>query len=729
MNARASAPFLSVLLWLTAVTGCGITDAPPPDPDRFINMSVVGGGEQVGLPNSQLSDPIQVRLISNVTDEPIRGREVTFSASAASGLVFTPARAVTDTNGIARTQVRLGTAIGRHTVQVDFDGNPGSPASTTVETALQPVIAQVTPSAATAGGQVVITGENFSATAALNDVVIDGTLAQVVSATSTRIEARLSNCIPTRTASLTIRRGALQSTPVQISVTASAGAPVDPVRGQVLAINDANGLGCVRLAPQQSATAEYLVITHHAANTGTKSVPIRLAGLAHGTGGTVAQLKPVVMTSDLPVPADAVSSFRQQMHERGAEIVRRMRSRPQMNEQAVTATTVPVVGEKRNFRVFVARQPAATITAQARAVGRYIAIFEDTTAAGSISQANIESVLALLEDPIYTTDIAVFGGVSDLDRNERVIVLLTPGVNRLTGANETSFINGYFDYCDLVDVNECPDTNRSEIMYSVVPDPTGRWGLKHTEQNIVRLLPPLIAHELEHLIHFNQRALVGGIRTHEDLWLSEAMAHFAEDTVAGVFRARGLAAEADGFLRENLVRATFFLRSPDKTSLVASSGQGSLEERGAGWLFVKYLHHRLGASVLRRLVTSPETGARSVTSVANTSWMTLLRDWSVALYASSDPALADVTFPREQSLGGFDLRAALATVSSSGFPLQPTPLNGNGFSVEWQLAPSSTTFSKLSIAPGAAVNLIVSGARGGAFDTSAQPQMLLLRIR
>jgi hypothetical protein len=728
MNARATGRFLSVLLWLLFVTGCGITDAPPPDPDRFINMSVVAGGEQVGLPNSQLTDPLQIRLISNVTDEPIRGREVHFSASAASGIVFTPARAVTDTNGIARTQVRLGSAVGRHTVQVNFDGNPGAPTSTTIETALLPVVAQVTPSATTAGGQVVITGENFSPTAALNDVVIDGTLAQVISATSTRIDARLSNCIPTRTASLTIQRGALQSAPVQISVTASAGATVDPVRGQVLTVNDANGLGCVRIAPQQSA-AEYLVITHQGASTGTKSVPLRLTGLAHGSGGTVAQLKPVVVPADFPVVPDAVSTFRQQMHERGAQIIRRMRPRPQLSEQAVTATTVPVVGEKRSFRVFVPRQPAATITAEARVVGRYIAIFEDTTAAGSISQANLESVLALLEDPIYATDVAVFGGVSDLDRNDRVIVLLTPGVNRLTGANETSFINGYFDYCDLVDVNECPDTNRSEIMYSVVPDPNGRWGLKHTEQNIVRLLPPLIAHELEHLIHFNQRALVGGVRTHEDLWLSEAMAHFAEDTVAGVLRARGLAAEADGFLRENLVRATFFLRAPDKTSLIASSGQGSLEERGAGWLFVKYLHHRLGASVLRRLVTSPETGVRSVTNVANASWMTLLRDWSVALYAASDPALSDVTFSREQSLGGFDLRGALATVSSSGFPLQPTPLTGNGFSVEWKLAPSATTFSKLSIAPGAAINLIMSGARGGAFDTSAQPQMLLLKIR
>jgi hypothetical protein len=56
MNARATGSVFAVLLWLLFVTGCGITDAPPPDPDRFINMSVVAGGEQVGLPNSQHHD-------------------------------------------------------------------------------------------------------------------------------------------------------------------------------------------------------------------------------------------------------------------------------------------------------------------------------------------------------------------------------------------------------------------------------------------------------------------------------------------------------------------------------------------------------------------------------------------------------------------------------------------------------------------------------------------------
>src|SRR5207253_4155853 len=106
------------------------------------------------------------------------------------------------------------------------------------------------------------------------------------------------------------------------------------------------------------------------------------------------------------------------------------------------------------------------------------------------------------------------------------------------------------------------------------------------------LLPPLAAHEFAHLVHFNQRTILSSNLTPEDLWLSEAIAHFSEDTVAGVMRNRGLTADADRYARENLNRATNFLKAPATTSLVASTGEANLEERGAGWLFFKYLVNR-----------------------------------------------------------------------------------------------------------------------------------------
>ena len=713
---------------LIVIPGCGITDAPPPDPDRFINMSVVGGAEQVGLPESALADPLEVRLVSTVgAKAPVTAREVQFTPAAGSGITLTPARAITDANGIARTQVRLGSTIGRHNIQISFTGNPGAPATATVEAAQTPVIAQISPTAVTADGAIVITGQNFGTRSEHNEVYIDGTRAQITAVTNTRIDARVSACVPTRSTTVTVQRGSLVSAPVRLDITASSGQPISPAIGQMVAISDRNAVGCVRIAPP-SGSAEYLLITQHTASSGATNVAMRMIGMRTGTGVTANPVARVIPAADHVMATDGAQLFRERMRAREAEILQRMRPRVQMSEQVTTAS-VPAIGERRSFRVFVPLSPAASITAAVRAVGRYIAVYEDVEAEGSVPQADLERVLALMEDPVYATTLDVFGAAPDLDRNERIILLLTPGVNRLTKANETSYISGYFDPCDMVDVNECSDTNRSEILYSVVPDPNGRWGLRHSVASIVGNLPSLAAHEFAHLIHFNQRALIANNRTPEELWLSEAIAHFAEDTVATILRQKGLTAEADAFARPNLIRAHYFLTSPDKTSLISSTGQATLEERGAGWLFLKYLMHRIGGNLLRRLETANGTGATSVTLVTGISWATLVRDWSVALYASGSPDFASITLPREHTFGAFNLRTAMGLVSQQGYPLNPGTVGSGDFSVDWTLSPSSTTYTRLVVPAGASANVILAGSRGGDFTTATQPQLLVVRIR
>jgi hypothetical protein len=68
-------------------------------------------------------------------------------------------------------------------------------------------------------------------------------------------------------------------------------------------------------------------------------------------------------------------------------------------------------------------------------------------------------------------------------------------------------------------------------------------------------------------------------------------------------------------------------------------------------------------------------------------------------------------------------------VSAQGFPLKPGNFGTGDFSVDWPLAPSSTSFTRLNVAAGAGVNLIVAGERGGEFATAAQPQITIFRIR
>ena len=106
-----------------------------------------------------------------------------------------------------------------------------------------------------------------------------------------------------------------------------------------------------------------------------------------------------------------------------------------------------------------------------------------------------------------------------------------------------------------------------------------------------------------------------------------------------------------------------------------------------------------------------------------------MRDWSVALFAAGSPDLAGVTLAPNYTFGSFDMRGVVAAVSGQGYPLKPGDLGASDFSADRTLAPSATTFARLTVAAGAGVNLIVAGDRGGEFATAAQPQLTIFRIR
>src|SRR5690606_6916213 len=121
---------------------------------------------------------------------------------------------------------------------------------------------------------------------------------------------------------------------------------------------------------------------------------------------------------------------------------------------------------------------------------------------------------AIFDDPIYSTVAGLFGPPTDVDGNNRIIILFTPRVNALTERGAEGFVAGYFYGCDLVDANRCRDTNRAEIFYSMVPDPQGQFGDPRSRAVVQRTVPGILAHEFQHMIHFGQKGSL------DVLWLS-----------------------------------------------------------------------------------------------------------------------------------------------------------------------------------------------------------------
>src|SRR5690606_18781442 len=158
----------------------------------------------------------------------------------------------------------------------------------------------------------------------------------------------------------------------------------------------------------------------------------------------------------------------------------------------------------------------------------------------------------------------------------------------------------------------------------------------------LRAVPPVLAHEFQHMVHFNQRFLVRNAPS-EEQWLSEALAHTAEDVVAAVLRARG-DGRANEFFGSNLARARLYLADPGGASLINDEPPGSLEERGAQWLFIKYIMgHYGGTELLGQHTQTHLSGAANDTAASCRTLSALLADWAVALWADEAAELPGPT--------------------------------------------------------------------------------------
>jgi hypothetical protein len=211
----------------------------------------------------------------------------------------------------------------------------------------------------------------------------------------------------------------------------------------------------------------------------------------------------------------------------------------------------------------------------------------------------------------------------------------------------------------------------------------------------------------------------------ETLWLSEALAQMAEDLVGDVFAQRGDEDQAFLYQVGNWLRARDYLSDPGGASLVAMSGDGTLEERGAGWLFLRYLRgHSSSTPILRDLTQTTTSGVENITAQTGLDWWSLFADWAAALYLDgtsfgADPRLA---FP------DIDLRETLAQ-AGGGYPLRLVVRLEEDFVEEATLHASSGDFFLIAPPPAGGIAVNFGGMGGGPASPESRLQLMLVRLR
>ena len=232
---------------------------------------------------------------------------------------------------------------------------------------------------------------------------------------------------------------------------------------------------------------------------------------------------------------------------------------------------------------------------------------------------------------LYTIDVATFGQPSDIDANCRVIVLLSPIINKLTKASDCTtlgYIAGFFNAVDLLPAQYPGKSNGAEIFYSLVPDPRrhvelhahGRAGGAADAFDVHSRVP---AHDLLRAARDHS----GG--NEEDPWLNEGLSHIAEELGSRYYENRfppptgrtdpdqAFPDSSQGFISGDLYNSYHYLLntastdSSDKASVSNwGNGDGTLVQRGAAWLFLRWLGDQQDSTVYGRLdQTATDWGA------------------------------------------------------------------------------------------------------------------------
>lgn len=538
--------------------------------------------------------------------------------------------------------------------------------------------------------------------------------------------------------------------------------PVSLAAGDVITVDAASG-PCVSVPAVPAAGSGGAAYLYLAVSTAGQQTSAGISGPYVIAGAPLAS----ATADQAPLPSPLLSAFKPALTAEQFHMMLRQRERTMSADPGLALlrasvarvpsfAAAPQVGDQKSF--FVCRNincdaPFVTVTATAQEVSGKVAIFVDDAATApeqTYTPTDLANIGQLFDNYLYPIDTTNFGRESDIDGNGFVEVLMTPQINRLSGAcPNNSVILGYFFSLDLQPGQT--GSNQAEIFYSIVPDPNGAAaGCKVPKAFAEDNLGPTFIHEFQHMINYNRHVLVsGGIS--EDTWLNEGMSHYAEELggrlipnnlIQNPFLQPGETTLGQ-FAGSDYDNAYNYLLNPEAFALIESDqSSGLLAERGANWLMVKWLGNQFGTTTpdsARFLVPSTDftlklenttlIGAANVAQQSGVAFPDLVTFWQAANYLDDLPGFTPLN-PRLQYIG-FNLRAALAQLNRTpSFPLVPDSTLTGTYQHAGTLRQGSGRHVRIVQAAGApGVQFRLSGLAGSAISATLVPRVGLVRIR
>jgi hypothetical protein len=499
---------------------------------------------------------------------------------------------------------------------------------------------------------------------------------------------------------------------------------VDLPVGGVSVLSSSATQGCIKIPAAASAPADYLVI---AANTNAVPDIVGDYVFKSDEGETVpaTNLFPsnsVVSAAGVaaPGPSADLGAMQAKFETHLRMMERRLLRLPdaqrafrngiaERQTRLSVSSAIPAIGDTIAFKVPAqtdACNKFTTVTAAVTYINDKVIIYNDVASpANGFTATDYQQIGDEFSTLIYPTDVSYFGTPLDLDNNGRIIILYTPEVNKLTPANNSSFVGGFFFAGDLFPTTApagqfaCPQSNVAELFYVLTPDPNGTINNNpRTTAKVRQGTRGTIAHEFQHMINASNRIRSPIDQPFEDVWLDEALSHFAEDAVGRVVRGIGEAenagfartlggsvADFNAFFFQNFARFSLYLLTPGPFGPTSAAADTSLAVRGAAWALLRYTadQYAPGGDIKAftlKLAGGPDVGVSNLlkNAAGNPNFQTLVSGWMIANYADDGgiPGLSSL-----YSYKVYDMRNIEKGLPSNAglYPLEATPISGSGF--------------------------------------------------
>lgn len=421
-----------------------------------------------------------------------------------------------------------------------------------------PLVTRVLPDTLRPGGTVVVEGLGFSSLPETIELTVAGLRANVLSATSTRIEAQLPNSYPC---------GATAAQPVRVTVAGAFGEAAVPLRtstrlqlnkGESAQLLDAQQVRCTELAaPPGNGQARYVVAVINTSQSTASTAAFELRGT--GTGGLAgraaatrseasAQARSTafgdaasVLSKVRPRPRgmvigvdDAAASAAHDQYLRTQRAISarfgspapewRQRTKPQTAALSMAAALGDTVTMKA---LYASCTSGRDVRARVVYAGTRAVVLEDIAAsqAGTmdIEYQRIGDEYDRVQYPLMVENVgdplamnATMGG------DGRVAILFTRYVN-----DSLPGIAGYVSACNFYPKSTFPASNQDEVIYGRVANAA------EAPSEWRRVMRGTVLHESKHLASFSIRFVDG--TPFEESWLEESTGRVAEELYARTF--------------------------------------------------------------------------------------------------------------------------------------------------------------------------------------------------